>query len=330
MSRIVVTGANGFVGRALCRVLLAAGHEVTGLVRRRGGCIDGVSEWVHEADDFVGVADRWPSSLQADVVVHLAARVHVMRDRVLDPDTAFRTSNVAATLRVARAARQQGARRFVFLSSIKAIAEADGGAPLREDSIPAPQDAYGRSKLEAERALEQLRDGASFDTVIIRPPLVYGPEVRANFLSLMRAVAQGVPLPLGAVRARRSMVYVDNLADAVMHCAIEPAAMQGCFHVADDGAPTIAELVNDIARHLGRSARLLPIPEPLLRVVGAMTGRTAQIDRLTNDLRLDTAHIRAVLGWRPPYSREEGLAETTRWFQSLDRCQSLEDTRCSS
>lgn len=191
MSRIVVTGANGFVGRALCRVLLAAGHEVTGLVRRRGGCIDGVSEWVHEADDFVGVADRWPSGLQADVVVHLAARVHVMRDRVLDPDTAFRTSNVAATLRVARAARQQGARRFVFLSSIKAIAEADGGAPLREDSIPAPQDAYGRSKLEAERALEQLRDGASFDTVIIRPPLVYGPEVRANFLSLMRAVAQG-------------------------------------------------------------------------------------------------------------------------------------------
>ncbi|KGR95463.1 UDP-glucose 4-epimerase family protein [Burkholderia sp. ABCPW 111] len=319
MSRIVVTGANGFVGRALCRALLAAGHDVTGLVRRAGVCIEGVSEWVHEADDFEGVADRWPADLQADAVVHLAARVHVMRDRALDPDAAFRASNVAATLRVARVAQRHRARRFVFLSSIKAIAETDGGVPLREDALPAPQDAYGRSKLEAERALVQLRDELGFDTVIVRPPLVYGPEVRANFLSLMRAVSRGLPLPLGSVRARRSMVYVDNLADAVMRCATDPAAARECFHVADDGAPTVAELLEGIGRHLGRPARLLPVPERLLRMVGALTGRTAQIDRLTNDLRLDTAHIRGALGWRPPYTSEEGLAETARWFKSLER-----------
>ncbi|KGW83687.1 UDP-glucose 4-epimerase family protein [Burkholderia pseudomallei] len=320
MSRVIVTGANGFVGRALCRALLAAGHEVTGLVRRRGVCTEGVSEWVHEADDFDGVADRWPAGLQVDAVVHLAASVHMMRDRSPDPDAAFRASNVAATMRVARAARQQGARRFVFLSSVKAIAESDGGTPLCENSTPAPQDAYGRSKLEAERALEQLRDELSFDTVIVRPPLVYGPGVRANFLSLMRAVSRGVPLPLGAVRARRSMVYVDNLADAVMRCVTEPAATNGCFHVADsDMPPTIAELLDDIGHHLGRPARLLPVPERLLRVAGALTGRAAQIDRLTSDLRLDTTHIRTVLDWRPPRSSEEGLAETACWFKSLGR-----------
>jgi nucleoside-diphosphate-sugar epimerase len=153
--------------------------------------------------------------------------------------------------------------------------------------------------------------------VIVRPPLVYGPGVRANFLSMMHAVWRGLPLPLGAVRAQRSVVYVDNLADALLHCAIDARARHGCFHVADEPALEIADLLRRIGAHLGRPARLLPVPTPLLRGLGALTGRRAQIERLTGDLRVDSAWIREALDWRQPYSTDTGLAETAGWFRSV-------------
>ncbi|MBN3815729.1 NAD-dependent epimerase/dehydratase family protein, partial [Paraburkholderia sp. Se-20369] len=185
MSHIVVTGANGFVGRSVCRLALAAGHTVTALVRRPGGCIAGVREWVHDGVDFDGIGAAWPDDLDADCVVHLAARVHVMRDDAPDPDAAFDATNVVGTLRVAEAARAHGVRRMVFASSIKAVGECDGGAPVTEDTPPEPQDAYGRSKLRAERQLAQFGEAAGLDVVIVRPPLVYGPDVRANFLRML-------------------------------------------------------------------------------------------------------------------------------------------------
>jgi nucleoside-diphosphate-sugar epimerase len=248
--------------------------------------------------------------------VHLAARVHVMRDDAVDPEAAFRATNVDGALRVAQAAWRHGARRFVFVSSVKALGEGDTGCPLREVDPPAPQDAYGRSKLAAEAALTHYGVETGLDVVIVRPPLVYGPQVRANFLRLMDAIWKGVPLPLGAIGARRSLVYVDNLADALMHCATDPRAAHQCFHVADSDPLTVAELARALARHLEKPARLLPVPANWLRFAGQLTGRTAYVDRLVGALELDTTRIRTVLDWQAPYSIDEGLAATARWYRS--------------
>lgn len=318
MSRIVVTGANGFVGRAVCRLALAAGHTVTALVRRPGGCVNGVREWVHDVPDFAGLEEAWPADLEADCVVHLAARVHVMRDESPDPDAAFDATNVAGTLRVAEAARAHGACRFVFASSIKAIGEGDRGVPLAEDVPPAPQDPYGRSKLRAEQTLAKFGWREGIDVVIVRPPLVYGPGVRANFLRMMDAVSRGLPLPLGAIAARRSLVYVDNLADALLRCAIDPRAAGECFHVADDDAPSVAGLLRMVGDVLGKPARLFPVPATALRVLGRLTGRSAAIDRLTGSLQLDAGRIKRVLGWRPPCTTRQGLEATAAWYRSRD------------
>ncbi|MPW20591.1 NAD-dependent epimerase/dehydratase family protein [Paraburkholderia sp. CNPSo 3157] len=316
MSHVIVSGANGFVGRALCGALLDAGHRVTGLVRRSGGCVDGVAEWVDASTDYSNVAQAWPAGLKANCVVHLAARVHVMNDTAADPDAAFRATNVDGTLRLAAAAQQNGVRRFVFVSSIKAVAEKDGGKPLREDDPPCPEDAYGRSKRAAEEALTRFGNETGLDVVVVRPPLVYGPQVRANFLRLMDAVWRGLPLPLGAVQARRSVVYVGNLGDALVCCATDPRAARQCFHVADSGAPTVAELTRSLARHLGKPSRMLPVPAAWLRTAGQLTGRSAQIDRLIGSLQVDTSRIRQTLGWQPPFSTDDGLSATADWYRS--------------
>ena len=317
--RVVVTGANGFVGRAVCRALLDAGYGATGLVRQTGTCIAGVDEWVAPAPDFDRIEGTWPASLQADAVIHLAARVHVMDDTALDPLAAFRATNVEGALRMAKAAHRHGVRRFVYASSIKAVAELDPGRPLRESDPACPEDAYGRSKLEAEMALRQWGEESGLDVVVVRPPLVYGPGVRANFLALMHAIAKGIPLPLGAVSAQRSLVYVDNLADAFARCVTDPGASAGCFHVADDESPTVAELARMLGKHLHKPARLLPVPVAYLRLAGKMTGRLPQVERLTGNLRVDNASIRTALDWRPRCSLDEGLERTARWYRTTER-----------
>ncbi|KVF74432.1 NAD-dependent dehydratase [Burkholderia sp. FL-7-2-10-S1-D7] len=318
MSHLIITGANGFVGRALCRRALRAGHTVTALVRRPGGCVAGVREWVHDAADFEGLHAGWPAGLAADCVIHLAARVHVMRDESPDPDAAFDATNVAGTLRLAAAARHHGVRRIVYASSIKAVGESDGGAPLSEEASPDPQDAYGRSKLRAERQLVQFGASNGLEVVVVRPPLVYGPTVRANFLRMMDAVARGTPLPLGSIAARRSIVYVDNLADALLQCALDQRAAGECFHVADDDAPSVTGLLRLVGDALGKPARLIAVPSAVLRALGTLTGRRAAIDRLTGSLELDTGRITRVLGWHPPYTTRQGLEATAAWYRSRD------------
>jgi UDP-glucose 4-epimerase len=316
---VVVTGANGFVGRAVCHMLRGAGHSVTGLVRHTGGCVPGVNEWLSAAADFAGIESAWPADLHSDTVVHLAARVHVMHDHAADPLAACRATNVDGTLRIAKAAYRHGVRRFVFVSSIKALAEVDPGRPLREDDLPMPEDAYGRSKLEAEVALRRFGEESGLEVIVVRPPLVYGPGVHANFLSLMRAVAKGIPLPLGALDARRSLVYVENLADAIAHCATDRRATAGCFHVSDDESPTVGELARMIGKHLGRPARLLPVPSGWLRFAGRLTGRLPQVERLTGNLRVDNTRIRTALGWYPPFVLDEGLRQTADWYRTTER-----------
>lgn len=316
MSSILVTGANGFVGRSVCRTLMANGHDVTALVRCAGASAGATREWSHGGADFSGLAEAWPGEFVPDCVVHLAARVHVMNDAAADPLAAFRATNVDGALRVARAARERGVRRMVFVSSVKAAAEFDGGVPLAESMPAAPDDAYGLSKLQAEEVLWQYGELSGLEIVIVRPPLVYGPGVGANFLQMMNALWRRLPLPFGAVDARRSLVYVENLADALMHCATDPRAADACFYVCDDQNPSVAGLLRALGFHLGRPARLLPVPVSLLRTAGALTGRGAQMNRLTQSLRVDDSRIRETLGWTAPYTLDEGLAATARWYCS--------------
>ncbi|WP_175915257.1 NAD-dependent epimerase/dehydratase family protein [Burkholderia sp. BCC1638] len=308
--RIGVSGANGFVGRALVQALCDAGHDVIALVRRHAGDTDArATECVIADDDFASVAAGQPALPPCGVFVHLAARVHVMRDDATDPLASYRAANVQGALNALEAARRAGVRRFVFVSSVKALGEHENGRPLREDDVPRPGDPYGISKQEAEVALRDACAACGIELTVVRPPLVYGPGVRANFLGLMRAVARGVPLPLGAAHAQRSMVYIGNLVDALRFLATRDHATDGVFHVTDGNDRSVAEFVAGIAAALGRSPRLVPVPVAWLRAAGALTGRRAAVDRLTSPLRIECAHLRE-LGWAPPFTVDQGLAQT--------------------
>ncbi|MCA8374192.1 NAD-dependent epimerase/dehydratase family protein [Burkholderia multivorans] len=314
--RVLITGANGFVGKAVARVLQARGIATAGLVRVAGTAPDVDIEWVSDAADFSGIDERWMRGLHCDSVVHLAARVHMMSDDSRDALAAYRATNVEGALRVARAARRSGAKRFVYVSSIKAVAESSAGeSALDEQRSPAPCDPYGISKLEAEQALRSYGAESGLEIVIVRPPLVYGPHVRANFLQLMRTVSSGLPLPLGALDGRRSLVFVDNLADALARCTVDPRAAGQTFHVTDGEDMSVTELVRGLARHLNAPARLLPVPVSWLRLAGLLTGRAAQVERLVGELRVSSARIRDVLEWEPPYTVDAGLRSTADWYR---------------
>ncbi len=302
--KTMVSGASGFVGRALCAHLGQRGHAAVAAVRRPAG-LAGESV-VGEID---GAIDWTAALANCDAVVHLAARVHVMHDTADDPLALYRAINTAATLNLARQAAQAGVKRFVFVSSIKVNGEGRD-APYRETDPPAPGDDYAVSKWEAEQGLLQIARETGLEVVILRPPLVYGPGVKANFRRLLDTVARGWPLPLGAIRNRRSLLYLGNFVDAIRVCLEHPAAAGQTF-LLDDGRPvSTPELVRAIARAMGRPARLLPVPVGVLAFAGAVLGKRAAVARLTGSLHVDSSAIRARLGWTPPYSMEAGLAAT--------------------
>lgn len=310
--RIAVSGANGFVGRSLCASLHDAGHDVIALVRRSA---NGGSRWaerlIHD-DNFSSLAAGKPEFGPCDAFIHLAARVHVMHDRATDPLALYRAANVDGSMNAARAALRAGARRFVFVSSVKALGEGEPGRPWHEDDRPVPVDPYGISKREAEVALTDFGRANGMEVVVVRPPLVYGPGVRANFLGLMKAVRKGVPLPLGAVEARRSMVYVGNLADAIGLLATSGGPLNGVFHVTDGNDLSVAEMIRAIANALGQPARLIPVPVAWLRCAGKLFGQSARIERLTAPLRMECVRLHEELGWTPPWTVSQGLAQTVR------------------
>lgn len=314
MTRFIVTGAKGFIGQKLCRILAAHGGFVIGLSRQKYPPCGSVHEWVNINADFVGLERTWPRNTYGDCIIHLAARVHAIRDKVTDPLVAYRRTNVDGTLRMARIAHNIGGHRFVFVSSIKAVAETDGGNPLKETDPPLPCDPYGLSKLEAERALLQFGRDTGMEIVIVRSPLVYGPEVRANFLKLMHAVARSIPLPLGAITAHHSMVFVDNLVHALMCCAIHPLAANQTFHVSDGRDLTLAELIGILSRKFNVTMRLFSVPVPVLKAASWLAGRSTLANRLVNSLQLDISHLIDELGWHAPYSVEEGLLQTVLWY----------------
>jgi len=258
--------------------------------------------------EIVGTTDFSEALAGITTVVHLAARAHIMRDTAADPLTAFRAVNVEGTLNLARQAVESGVKRFVFVSSIKVNGEATKlGMPFSADDMPAPLDPYGVSKMEAEQGLRQIAAETGMEVVIIRPPLVYGPGVKANFAALMRAVQRGWPLPLGAVHNQRSLVALDNLVDFIVTCLSHPQAANQTFLVSDGHDLSTTELVRGLARAAGVPARLLPVPVWALQAGASLLGKGDVVQRLCGNLQVDISKASNLLGWVPPVSVDEGL-----------------------
>nr|WP_027331168.1 NAD-dependent epimerase/dehydratase family protein [Marinimicrobium agarilyticum] len=293
-----ITGATGFVGRALMARLVNDGGGVVP-VSRSAGEVAGV-----KAERVSALGD--PLS-PGDVVVYAAGRAHVQGKPSKASRDAFRQANRDEPLAAARLASSRGARRFVFVSSIKVNGEKTEGAPFSERDTPAPQDDYGRSKWEGEQALRQHAEQSGMEVVIVRPPLVYGPGVRANMAALMRAVGRGWPLPLASVSNKRSLVFVENLADFLALCCTHPAAANETFLVSDGRDLSTPELVRLMAEAQGRSARLWPCPVPILKSGAGLLGRGSMADRLCDSLQVSSDKARNRLVWRAPFSVEEGL-----------------------
>lgn len=303
---ILVTGASGFVGGAFTRLLDERGIPYRCASRSQRPGFVAIPDWESGPD--------WSAALEGvDTVVHLAGRVHVMSETASDPLDAFRRSNVNVTVNLARQASERGVSRFVYASSIKAISgDSTQGHPYSEADVPAPDTDYGISKLEAELRLAEIAAASEMAVTIVRPPLVYGPGAKANFLALASAVHRGIPLPLGLVRNRRSMVFVGNLADFLLVCCQSEGAKNQTFMVSDGDDMSTAELVRHLARGMGRKAFLLPVPPVLLRLMLQAVGRRGLALRLLDDLNVDIGHARSVLGWRPPVSARDGLELTAR------------------
>lgn len=315
MGRVLATGATGFVGTHLVAALLAAGWEVRAALRSQSAQPLGGCEMVL-VGDLAMLPDARDALAGIDAVVHLAGRAHVLRKPAADAEAAFHRANVDATRHLAQQAAAAGVRRFVFLSSVKVNGERTFDAPFTETDAPAPEDAYGRSKWAAEQALHEIGAATGLEVVVIRPPLVYGPGVKANFLRLLRLVERGVPLPLAGVHNRRSLVGVWNLCDLIATAARHPAAAGETFLVSDQHDLSTPDLVRAIAAAIGRPARLLSFPTAVLRLAARAAGQGAAAERLIGSLQVDSAKATQLLGWMPAVPVHEGLEQTVKWYVS--------------
>lgn len=305
--RVLVTGASGFVGSALVSVLKQLAHDVVATTRSAASApVDGVD---YRVVGDMGNAPDWQSPLQdIDVVVHTAARVHEMDESSDNPLQAFRRVNVVATLDLASQAAEAGVRRFVFISSIKVLGEqTQAGNPFRADDVPRPIDPYGMSKLEAEVGLLALAAETGMEVVVVRPPLVYGRGVKGNFASMVKLVRRGLPLPLGAIHNKRSLVGIGNLIDLIVRCLNHPAAANQVFLAGDGEDLSTTELLRGVAEAMGKPARLISVPAGMLQFGALLLGKKAMGQRLLGSLQVDISKTRETLGWTPPYTVEEGL-----------------------
>jgi nucleoside-diphosphate-sugar epimerase len=306
MKRVLVTGGQGFVGKALVAEALKQGWEVRVTSRRKLSAL--ASDVEHYYTGEIGSTNSYLSILQGvDVVVHCAARVHVMKETVLDPLETFRITNFHGTLNLARQAVDAGVSRFVFISSVGVNGDQTFGQPFTVDADAAPHSPYAQSKYEAEVDLMKLSQQTGLEVVIIRPPLVYGPSAPGNFASLMRAVHCGWPLPLGAINNKRSLVALDNLVDFIVICMTHPKAANQTFLVSDGNDLSTTELVRGLAYAAGVPLCLVPVPIWVLRAGGLLLRKEGIVKSLCNNLQVDISSARKLLSWVPPISVKEGL-----------------------
>ena len=316
MSRILITGATGFVGGAVIRALRADGHTLSGTTRQVDIAQGAGGVPLYRVSDFPERMDWTRIVAGADVVVHLAARAHMTREAGRDAMELYRATNRDGSRRLAEAAVAAGVKRFIFMSSVKAVAEETFGRALTETDAPRPEDAYGISKWEAEQELAELAARSGLELVILRPPLVYGPEARGNLLTLLKACERGWPLPLGGIDNRRSLVSLANLASAVSVSALDARAPGNTFFVSDGEDISTAELVRRLAYAMGRTPRLLWIPPPVLSMAKHLPKIGSKVRRLAGSLQIDSRAIRERLDWVPPQRLDDGLSEMAAWYCS--------------
>lgn len=318
-AKVLITGANGFVGRALCERLVASGAEVTGAIR---GSDSGVVPTAGTRTVTVGDVDsktEWMKAVNGiDCVVHLAARVHVRRQAANRAFDEFREVNVMGSERLAREAAKAGVQRLVYVSSIKVNGEYTTDRPFFPGDVSHPTDAYAHSKREAESVLGEVGRQTGMEIVIVRPPLVYGPGVKGNFLAMLRVVQAGLPLPLAACTNHRSLLGLSNLVDLLALCVRHPAATGQIFLAADGEDISTPELARRVASALGKQARLFSVPPSLLWIAARVVGKPELYDRLCGSLQVDIGQTRRVLGWTPATSVDAELVRTALWFLGKD------------
>ncbi len=316
MPHVLVTGANGFIGKVLCEEMAIKGLNVCASVRSLNSALSLPREVEIRETGSIGPDTYWTKTLEnVESIVHLAGRVHMFNDSSSDPLSEYRSVNTAGTERLARVAASSGVRLFIFLSTIKVNGEGKN-TPYTEEDIPSPQDSYAVSKWEAEEKLKSIAGETGMKVVIIRAPMVYGPWVKANFFRLLKMVDRGIPLPFSGVDNRRSIIYINNLADVIIHCLINFKAGLKTYLVSDCENISTPQLVRQIAKSLGKPVRLFYAPIFMLRLGGLLTGKSHTIERLINSLYIDPSKIIKELNWQPPFTFEQGLKETAEWYKS--------------
>ena len=320
---VLITGATGFVGRRLTEYLPSQHPNIHLRLAVRKITQNIMDAHLQsnprvrlEVVGDINAQTDWAQALTGvDVVIHLAARVHVMQDHASDPLQEYRQANTASSLHLAQTAAKAGVKRLIYLSSIKVNGEAtEPQKPFSEDSLPAPIDPYGVSKWEAELGIEKICLQTGMEFVAIRPPLIYGPGVKANFKKLMQLVAKGLPLPLGAIANQRSMLALDNLISFIDVAMTHPAAANQCFLLSDGQDLSTTQLLKLLARGLHQSLWLIPIPTVILQALAKMVGQSSASERLLGSLQIDSSKARQLLGWKPPLTVEEGIALTTEYY----------------
>ena len=315
--RVLVTGANGFVGRILCNHLAQAGCKVRAAIHH-GPAARGLADAIETCPGLDLTNEKgWSEVLTGiDIVVHLAARAHIMHDDTDDPLAEYRRVNTQGALTLARLAAARGVSRFVFMSSVKVNGEMTLDNPFTENDVPLPTDPYAVSKLEAERGLAKIAAGTGLGCVVLRPPLVYGPGVKGNFLRLMMLVRRGIPLPFASLANKRSLLYVGNLVSAIERAATSEIAPGHTYLLSDGADVSTPQLIRLLGKAMGRKPRLMPFRPGLLLAFGKLAGRLDEMQRLTGSLQVDATRITHELSWQPPFTLEQGIADTARWFMA--------------
>ncbi len=312
--KILITGATGFVGRVLAQQLLKNGHNLVATCRNQPVNNDAAIRYVNTSS--IDGATNWDPFLDGvEVVVHLAGRAHILSEQSADPLEEFRKVNTAGTLNLATCAAKTGIKRFVFLSSI-GVNGNQTTKPFDEESPPNPVEPYALSKLEAEKGLRNISENSAMEYVIIRPPLVYGPNSPGNFLALLKLTSRNLPLPFGMINNKRSFIGVDNLADFLTQCIQHSGARNKTFLISDDSDISTPELIRTLAEGMHKKAFLFPVPYQLLLSLTAMIGKSSALEKLCGNLQVDANFARNTLNWKQPVAQSQGLKDTASWYMS--------------